>query len=79
MKKNRGIATKRYEFESDIDAIKFQRYIDFRNDTGVIVRCAFDEIDRRGAKLITKPALKMALRIADLEVAEDEIEFMSVF
>jgi hypothetical protein len=76
MKKTRGHVQKRYFFETEDDALKYQQYIEFRNDTGTVIRSSFDQIDRKGQKLITVAALKMALRVSDLEVTEQDVKYM---
>jgi hypothetical protein len=73
----RGLTVqKRYVFDSEESALLYQKYIEFRNDTGVIVKAAFDAIDRRGAKLITYGQLRAALRSVDLSVSENHIHQM---
>ena len=76
VKRNRGVVRKIYVFDSQESAFLYQKYIDFRNDIGVAVRCAFDAIDRRGAKLITPQLLLIALKCNDLSTTEDDIKAM---
>ena len=76
--KRRGmaVAQKRYAFSDEECARKYQKYIDFRNDTGQVVRASFDAIDRRGVKLITIGTLQQALRTVDLDVNDDDTKIM---
>ena len=78
MKRTRGMAVvqKRYAFSDEESARKYQKYVDFRNDTGMVVRASFDAIDRRGVKLITIGTLQQALRAVDLEVNDDDTKIM---
>ena len=76
MKRRNGMtasfAQKRYSFSDECSARKYQKYVEFRNDTGMVVRASFDAIDRRGSKLITIGTLQQALRAVDLEVNDDD-------
>ena len=78
MKRTRGMAVvqKRYAFSDEESARKYQKYVEFRNETGMVVRASFDAIDRRGAKLITMGTLQQALRAVDLEVNDDDTKIM---
>lgn len=76
VRRNRGILRKIYAFDSLKASSQYQRYIEFRNDTGIAVRNAFDEIDRRGAKLITAVLLKIALKSMDILASEGDVKAM---
>ena len=77
MRRTRGLVVqKRFAFHDEESARTYQKYVEFRNDTGIVVRSAFDAIDRRGAKLITAGTLKQALRAVDLEVNDEDIKIM---
>lgn len=76
VRRNRGTVRKIYAFDSQEASLQYQRYIEFRNDTGTVVRSAFDAIDRRGAKLITAVLLQIALKGMDILASERDIKAM---
>lgn len=71
-----GIHQKRFMFETDAEAFSFQKYVEFRNDAGQVIRMAFDLIDRKGTKVITANSLRAALNMVDLSASEDDIKSM---
>jgi hypothetical protein len=76
VKRSRGTVRKMYAFDSKESAFLYQKYIDYRNDVGSTVRCAFDAIDRRGAKLITPIPLSLALKGVDVDADDIDVKAM---
>ena len=76
MKRRGHVVQKRFAFHDEESARTYQKYVEFRNDTGIVCVAAFDAIDRRGAKLITAGTLKQALRAVDLEVNDEDVKIM---
>lgn len=76
VKKRSGVSRRIYAFDSYEASAEYRKYIEFRNDIGIIVRSAFDAIDRRGARLITATLLQMALKSMDIKVTEEDINAM---
>jgi hypothetical protein len=76
MKRRGHVIQKRFAFHDEESARTYQKYVEFRNDTGIVCVASFDAIDRRGAKLITAGTLKQALRAVDLEVNDEDVKIM---
>jgi hypothetical protein len=64
---------KRLHFELASDAQRFQAFIEYRNDYGACVRAAFDGVDAKGSRYITRATLVAALEAEDLQPTEQDL------
>jgi hypothetical protein len=68
--------TKKYCFDNDEAYHKFKAYVEYTNSNGAAIRAAFEEIDFKGLKVITKAHLLAALFQNDIDVSEAELSAM---